>query len=136
MTISLAAPKTEVNAPKLADVVFDETPNSSVLEERIKGRVLKQIPIHLSVAVAREIRDSMTIDELAPQIGDMFIYQLSAMSTGAEVEVARAEFPASGWDWFKAALFKYAPDWLARRIPVNVIEVPTKVSYHFGTVSN
>jgi hypothetical protein len=102
------------------------------LERRIKGRVLKQIPIHLSVAVSPDVRNSMTIEEIAPQVGDMFVYQLSAMAEGTEVEVSRVELPASGWDWLKVTLCKILPAWVADRVTIGVIEIPTKVSYHFA----
>lgn len=101
------------------------------LERRIKGRVLKQIPIHLSVAVSPQVRETMTIEEIAPQVGDMFVYQLSMMAEGSEIEVNRVELPRSGWDWFKVWLCKFLPAWVADRIEIDVIEIPTKVAYHF-----
>lgn len=103
----------------------------SELERRIKARVIKQIPIHLSVAVSPTARESMTIDEIAPQVGDMFVYQLSMMAEGTEIEVSRVELPASGWDWFKVWVCKFFPDCVAERIDIGVVEIPTKVAYHF-----
>lgn len=101
------------------------------LERRIKARVTKQIPIQLSVAVSPDVRNSMTVEELAPQVGDMFVYQLSMMAEGTEIEVDRVELPRSGWDWFKVWLCKFLPDSVAERVEIDVIEIPTKVAYHF-----
>ena len=103
------------------------TGNPALLEQAIKDRVLEQLPIQLEVHVAASVAKDTKVTELAPQIGDAFIYQLAMMVQG-DVTVEQATFPASWWD---AVKLRWTPGFLKKWVSANAIVVDTKVTYNF-----
>lgn len=115
--------ETQVNGTDQQKVLGD----SSLLTAAIKDRFLEQLPLQLEVYVSPDAAKNATVTELAPQVGDAFIYQLAMMIQG-NVVVETANFPKTWWD---AVKFRWTPSFLRRWVKADAVEVATKVTYNF-----
>jgi len=85
-----------------------------------------EVQVRLAVVLPEDVANSLTVEAAAKRIAEGFLFTLTGAKLGGVVTEVHS-VPKSWWQYTKLAVCRWLPDFVARRISVDVVEIPTVV---------